>query len=492
MGFKSDKDKEAYASKLRSAGFSEDEISSDVQAIEADQPAPAPVAPPPPIKPSSNFGGGGSPMTQPEVAPPPMSPAPASAAISELKDLQQARKEQDMALDDQVLNSTVGKMAAGAALAYGLPKAGKLIGKFFGETEPQKPFNASDIELGEPVSREGKLPTQAQINESEWRANLSPQEQQMLERSEAAKAAKAAAPVAAPAPAPVAVPEPVVQPAAANPKAPALVQPPAGAVAPPVAEPVIPVAPTAAPAEVAPAPAVPAPVEVAPAPEAAKPAKAPKPEYFEGYKKLPGTERQVLGTFGVAKDTERAKTLVNALKSTLPEGAALEFPKTEAGVSKGGMPNPQDVMSFTNKHLGTDMKLDEKGKFPADFRYTEENLAKMHQSVLDEYANAKTPAAKAAAEKGFATLRSLAGLAGFGALAYGSLEAYKHGKKTGDWTPAGELGINTIAGAINPALMLGTHMTGLNSGEEQELAKRRYNAMVGGGRGVAPPSTYQR
>ena len=226
--------------------------------------------------------------------------------------------------------------------------------------------------------------------------------------------------------------------------------------------------------------------------EPAKSKKAPKPEYFEGYKKLPGTERQLLGTLGVANNTERAKSLVNALKSTLPEGAALEFPKTEAGVSKGGMPNPQDVMTFTNKHLGTAMKLDEAGKFPADFRYTEENLAKMHQSILDEYANAKTPSAKAAAEKGFATLRSLAGLAGFGALAYGSLEAYKHGKKTGDWTPAGELGLNTIAGAINPALMLGTHMTGLNAGEEQELAKRRYNAMVGAGRGIAPPSAYQR
>ena len=226
--------------------------------------------------------------------------------------------------------------------------------------------------------------------------------------------------------------------------------------------------------------------------EPAKSKKAPKPEYFEGYKNLPGTERQLLGTLGVANNTERAKSLVDALKSTLPEGAALEFPKTEAGVSKGGMPNPQDVMAFTNKHLGTAMKLDEKGKFPADFRYTEENLAKMHQSILDEYANAKTPSAKAAAEKGFATLRSLAGLAGFGALAYGSLEAYKHGKKTGDWTPAGELGLNTIAGAINPALMLGTHMTGLNAGEEQELAKRRYNAMVGAGRGTTPASAYKR
>ena len=32
----------------------------------------------------------------------------------------------------------------------------------------------------------------------------------------------------------------------------------------------------------------------------------------------------------------------------------------------------------------------------------------------------------------------------------------------------------------------------LNEGEEQELAKRRYEGMVGGGRGIAPPSMYRR
>lgn len=33
---------------------------------------------------------------------------------------------------------------------------------------------------------------------------------------------------------------------------------------------------------------------------------------------------------------------------------------------------------------------------------------------------------------------------------------------------------------------------GVNEGEEQELAKRRYEGAVGGGRGIAPPSAYQR
>ena len=412
---------------------------------------------------------------------------------------------------------------AGAAGLAGLGALGlgkSLKDKFFSAEKPIERIEPQmDVNQQKPSEPYLEPETQT-VRPTDWESSLNAEDRQLLERSRANAAVKASqpAPTAIPAggnvvpqaqipaaaqPAPVVPPAPVVE-APVNPKLPALLQPPAGAAPPPViapaiaepvASPVLPTTPiktdnpliTAAQA----APVAAETIEPAKV-EPAKSKKAPKPEYFEGYKNLPGTERQLLGTLGVANNTERAKSLVDALKSTLPEGAALEFPKTEAGVSKGGMPNPQDVMAFTNKHLGTAMKLDEKGKFPADFRYTEENLAKMHQSILDEYANAKTPSAKAAAEKGFATLRSLAGLAGFGALAYGSLEAYKHGKKTGDWTPAGELGLNTIAGAINPALMLGTHMTGLNAGEEQELAKRRYNAMVGAGRGTTPASAYKR
>jgi hypothetical protein len=227
--------------------------------------------------------------------------------------------------------------------------------------------------------------------------------------------------------------------------------------------------------------------------------KTPKPEYFEGFKKLPGTERQVLGTFGVAQDTERAKALVNALKSTLPEGAALEFPKTASGVSLGGMPNPQDVMSFTNKHLGTEMKLDAKGKFPADFSFTDENLSKMHQSILKELENAKTPEALAKAQKGMATLGALAGIAGTSLGALAAYSAYQHGKATGDWSDLGKLGIDTAALAGSKTLrafggipyMAATY-TGPAGETQDELTKlaaaNRQAAQVGFGRGIAPPS----
>lgn len=90
--------------------------------------------------------------------------------------------------------------------------------------------------------------------------------------------------------------------------------------------------------------------------------------------------------------------------------------------------------------------------------------------------------------KGGATLGGLGAAAGGGLAALGVVQAIKHGKETGDWSNLAQFGVDTIAGAINPALLVGTHMEGLNTGEAEELAKKRYEGKVGGGRGVAPPS----
>jgi len=91
--------------------------------------------------------------------------------------------------------------------------------------------------------------------------------------------------------------------------------------------------------------------------------------------------------------------------------------------------------------------------------------------------------------KGAASLGGLATAAGGSLAALGALQAIKKGKETGDWTDLGQLGMDTIAGAINPALLFATHMGGTNEGEAEALAKERYKDMVGGGRGVAPPSS---
>jgi hypothetical protein len=499
-GWKSEKDREAFIAKMQEAGFDQAEIDADVQAIDAQKSAPV-AAPPPALKPSSQAGGGGSPMTQPEVAAPSMTAAPAQSVQADLTSMKQAREDQGNSLTDQIFNVENAQLLGIPLAAYGgykladkaLEKSG-LKARIFGQPTP--------------IDRTVDVPLEAtpdnKLSQAAQQPKISAQEQAMLDRSEINRLAKerdAAARALAAGPAPI--PEP-----------PAFIrnQPPAGSVAPVTPAPVVPApvapqapAPVAAPApapvvteapKTAVAPVIPESVPTAATEVASetKPTakttktKTPKPEYFEGFKKLPGTERQVLGTFGVAGDTERAKTLVNALKSTLPEGATLEFPKSTTGVSLGGMPNASDVMSFTNKHLGTGMKLDEKGKFPADFKFTDENLSKMHQSVLKELENAKTPEALAKAQKGMATLGALAGVAGTSLAALAAYSAYQKGKKTGDYTDLGMLGVDTIAGAINPALLFGTYMGGLNTGEAEALAKERYKDMVGGGRGVAPPS----
>jgi hypothetical protein len=90
--------------------------------------------------------------------------------------------------------------------------------------------------------------------------------------------------------------------------------------------------------------------------------------------------------------------------------------------------------------------------------------------------------------KGGATLGGLGTAAGGSLAALGVMQAIKKGKETGDYTDLGQIGLDTIAGAINPALLFGTYMKGAGEGEAEELAKERYKGMVGGGRGIAPPS----
>lgn len=94
--------------------------------------------------------------------------------------------------------------------------------------------------------------------------------------------------------------------------------------------------------------------------------------------------------------------------------------------------------------------------------------------------------------KGGATLGGLGAAAGGSLAALGVMDAIKKGKETGDWTDLGKFGLDTIAGAINPALLFATHMGGTNEGEAEALAKERYKGKVGAGRGIAPPSSYQR
>lgn len=213
-------------------------------------------------------------------------------------------------------------------------------------------------------------------------------------------------------------------------------------------------------------------------------------------KSIPGAERQLLGTFGYGSNPERAQAILNGVKGGLPENTPLAFDVNEKGISKGGMPNRDHVLSMTNRLMGTSMSAEDF----KNFRYTDENLNKMHTALQKEMAAAKTPAQIAKAQQGFADLAMAARTAGntLGALAL--FEAYKHGKKTGDWSDLG-LGVTgQIIGNVAPrmatpfALMAPTTLGSgtLDSPESKALFDRVYTNKVGSGRGVAPPSAYLR
>ena len=199
MAFKSDADQEAYANKLRAANFTEDEINADIKAINAEKPLP--VAPPAPvIQPSSRAGGGGSPITQPEIAAAPLAPAAPREAVTALKEVAQARDEQNMNLTDQVWNSTLGKAVTGALGLYGTYKGGQALlntetaqglkKRFFSPPPEAVAIDRSiDIQMNEPSNR---LPAAAQQSEAQFRASLSPTEQALYAKAQADKAAPTA------------------------------------------------------------------------------------------------------------------------------------------------------------------------------------------------------------------------------------------------------------------------------------------------------------
>ena len=197
--------------------------------------------------------------------------------------------------------------------------------------------------------------------------------------------------------------------------------------------------------------------------------------YSKANPKPPGEERWLAGQWQSKKNPERAKTLIEGLKSSLPEGEKLQFPvNPETGKPMGGMPSREHVINFTNDLLGTKMSSEEF----KDFKITPEHLDKMHEELTKRLESAKTPEAIAKAQKGFATLGMLAGMTGVGLAGIGAYSAYQHGKKTGDWSDLGQMAMDTGAGLIKGLrgaaavpYAFATHTGSLNSNESEDLAK---------------------
>lgn len=156
MGFKSDKDREAFVQKLTDAGFSPEEISQEVSSIEASKPAPAPVAPP--IKPSSKMGGG----TADESVAPPLAPATPVQVQTKAADLNAAREAAGNTLSDQLFTADTAKLLAPAA-AYGVYKGAQALkDRMFTPQTPQYPTGPEPTMGAEPALPDNKLPPAAQ------------------------------------------------------------------------------------------------------------------------------------------------------------------------------------------------------------------------------------------------------------------------------------------------------------------------------------------
>lgn len=351
--------------------------------------------------------------------------------------------------------------AGAAALAAGIPLAKKLKDKFFGSTEaPPRIEPQMDVSTGGPrepfLEPDKPPPPPPSGTPKSWEETLSPQDRELLERSKANAAAKAqTAPATAPIPEPPAFirnqpPAPVVQ-APANPKIPALLQAPAGADIPPantpkkvwepptaslaVSAPALPPsAPTNEPPTLAPA-ATPAEAPLKKEPKATKAAVTPVAETEKLTKEQKGMKNHLVGMYGGGAEGEAAYNKVKQILGYTPE-----YP-----VGQGG--------SLTSEQ---------------------------HQVIKDwRKANIEGPKVnlshdmKKALKSGTA-ISVLMAIPGFAAAA----QEKDFGKMT-------DIATDLLVLPFAQSREVG-------EGEQYELAKRRYESMVGGGRGIAPPSAYQR
>ena len=116
------------------------------------------------------------------------------------------------------------------------------------------------------------------------------------------------------------------------------------------------------------------------------------------------------------------------------------------------------------------------------------------------YSKLKDIQARYPTQSGMAHIQMLGGIAGLGLGALGAYGAYKEGKQTGDYTNLGLLGGSLLAmsGPAQAAYQALTYMKQPGESKEelkaygQMLQNSQQAFKVGAGRGVAPPSAYNR
>lgn len=107
----------------------------------------------------------------------------------------------------------------------------------------------------------------------------------------------------------------------------------------------------------------------------------------------------------------------------------------------------------------------------------------------------KAKAKELTGQKGNISLGQSLNLLGNALGVAGLAQSYKEAKKTGDWSEFGMGAVGQVLGNVAPKAGLAFSLMApgsLNTGEEEALQDIQYRAKVGSGRGIAPPSAYQR
>jgi len=434
-------DKDSFAQELKNAGLNDDEIAIELKNMDALHAQPtAPSTP--------------KAASQTVLSPPPTVQQQAQKNVQGLSALAQEREKQDQTVYDQYLNplekaldTDVGKIGAGvlggAALVYG---GTKLKDRFFSPSGGGEINRNIDIPFddGPPAPPapppSNKLPSAAQLTDDQWRSQLSPQEQEMLAKSDAAKAAKAATQ------APQVTPEP--------PKF-ILNQPPVVGEAPPVAPQKAPVAP----------PVV--------APETAEQPK-------EKTKKKAGRP---------------PKSSLPPPDMNVPEGMREQYNKPKGGIGPGGY-------NWFASQVGEDAPKrweEQYGKRNVPAAQVQEDYSKTRYPPTQETNAAKSGGSFGRPKyipdyiRGSTNLNGAytAGLTGLAAilLAPSIKQAIKSGKE-GDIGMAAAEASNVLN--LHPLGMLANNVFGLTPEELKILRKSEQAKKVDAGRGIAPPSAYKR
>lgn len=107
----------------------------------------------------------------------------------------------------------------------------------------------------------------------------------------------------------------------------------------------------------------------------------------------------------------------------------------------------------------------------------------------------KAKAKELTGQKGNISLGQSLNLLGNALGVAGLAQSYKEAKKTGDWSEFGMGAVGQVLGNVAPKAGLAFSLMApgsLNTGEEEALQDIQYRAKVGSGRGITPPSAYQR